>query len=220
MPPKSAEPLATGFASIDGTSGFDRVGQEIQFVGLFRHRDSFGRVYFEVTEETANAILEDHQLEEDNVTPAYFDDYWKVWMVRGRLNKMIPNHDNFVARIDNHLLHEVKGHVYKMAEGSVIDGKPYSGSYFVVEEAKQSKTQPKAVIEASQKYIKEKAAELTNQSGSKKSTKSGSKKKSNKAKKSPAKKKAKAKRKAKLVEDEAEDEDGEDEEQEEEMEDE
>jgi hypothetical protein len=211
----------TGFASVDGTDGFTRSGHPISFTGLFRHKDDYNRLYFELDDETYDQLLTNVN-DDDNVSPFYADAYWKVNMAKGRFDKTVDI-EPIVKKIDNRLIHTIKGQLYQMAEGSIIDGKPYSGSYLQIESVTPLAKQPKEIQTASADYLKRKAAkdaaEAREDAKEKpKKRKAASKKKSTKAsKKKGTAKKTKAV-KTKLIEQEAEDEDGDEDNEDEAME--
>lgn len=209
--------MSTGFASVDGTDGFTRSGTPFSFNGLFRHRDQFGRFYFEITEADYDRFLEDMVDEDDNVSPVYFDEYWKVHMIKARFDKTVDI-DAVQKKIDNRLIQVVKGQIYQMAEGSVIEDKPYKGSYMTVESVTQLAKQPKEIQQASAEYLVKKsakdAADLREAKKPKKKTASKKKKTTSKKKNYSPKDKIRAKA-AMLVDNEAEegeDEDDEDDE--------
>lgn len=202
----------TGFASVDGTDGFTRTGTPLSFNGIFRHKDDFGRLYFEITQEDFTQLSDKYVDEDDNVSPIYEDDYWHVPMVKGRFKKTV---DIFpiVEKIDNRLIHNVKGQIFEMAPGSIIDEKPYSGTYFTIESVNVLSKQPKEVQKASADYLSNKADKAAAEERESAREKSKPKKR-----KAPSKKKAPKKAKAKktkakkssLIDDEAEDEDEDD----------
>lgn len=204
----------TGFASVDGTDGFTRVGTPFTVHGLFRHRDDFGRLYFEITKGDYDLLIEAHVDDDDNVAPIYFDEYWKVHMIRGKFDKTVDT-DPIVAKIDNRLVHVVKGQIYEMAEGSVIEDKPYKGTYLTLESVSPLAKQPKEVQKASIEYLAKKSAKEAAAVREAAKPKSAKKRKVASKKKKPANKKTKPfvvkPKKVALVDDEADEDEGEDE---------
>lgn len=202
----------TGFASVDGTDGFTRVGTPLEVKGIFRHRDDFGRLYFEITPDDHSKLVDAHVEEDDNVSWVYFDEYWKVHMIKGRFSKIVDV-DPIVAKIDNRLVCLIKGQIYEMAAGSVIEDKPYKGTYLSLESVNVLSKQLKEVQKASADYLTLKAAReaAAVRDAAKGKVKSSSKKeKTSSKKKAHKKKKVKVVSKPKLVDDEADqDEDGE-----------
>lgn len=196
---------STGFASVDGTDGFNTPGEHAEFEGIYRHKDDFGRVYFEVREEDCEALIEEHCDINANVNPFYLDDYWKCWMAKGKLDKSLGDINNFVKNVDNKLIFLVSGSVKHMAEGSKIEGKPYNGSFLTITAATKLGAQPKEVLAASKEYLKQKLLNPTKVSAKKGSAKAKPKPKAK------AKAKAKAKKAGKVEEEDMEeDEDEED----------